>query len=132
MSAKPRKNILDQLPPELKFLAPCVREMRKLRVGYRPSADPVECPEAARDEEIERFFDDDTRILGQHLRDSLPASSRDEFCGRAVVVQSALFEWLTAYRSRFDEPEVAILFGIVGFLSNPVPFYKRPEKKKKK
>jgi hypothetical protein len=106
--------------------------MRQLRVGYRPSVDPKECPEEAMDAEIECFLDDDMRILGRWLRDALPASTCDEFCGRAVALQSALFEWLTPYRSRYEEPEISTLFGIMGFLNNPVPFYQRPRKKKRK
>ena len=119
MRTRTTKSILDRLPKRLAFLKPCVREMRRLRVGYRPPVDPKEHPEEARDREIERFLKRDTDILGRHLADALPTEDPDAFYGRARELQFMLLKWLKPYHERCDDPEVALLHVIVGFLAYP-------------
>ena len=130
MATRARKSVLGLLPKELAFLKPCVREMRKLRVGFRPSVDPAEHPEEARDQEIDRFQARDCNILGRHLRTAVAADSRDEFCEDVRARWFTLLRWLKPHNKRYDDPEVAMLQLIVGYLGNPYSYYK-PAKKKK-
>lgn len=125
-----RKSVLGLLPQDLAFLKPCVREMRKLRIGFRPIVDPKEHPEEARDQEIDRFITRDCNILGRHLREAVPAESRDAFCEDVRARWFALLRWLTPHNKRYDDPDVKILQLIVGYLGNPYPYYK-PAKKKR-
>jgi len=102
--------------------------MRKIRVGYRSLVDAEENPEQARDAEIEHFLTDDMDILGRHLREAFPSKNRNEFCAKVAPIPWALINWLEPYKGRFGEKEVMMLYGIVGFLANPVPYYKRTTK----
>jgi hypothetical protein len=129
MGTRTRTTVLSQLPNELAFLKPCVREMRKLRVGFRPSVDPEEHPEEARDQEIDRFIARDCNVLGRHLRTAVPADSRDKFDEDVRQRWFTLLRWLKPHNKRYDDPEVAMLHLIVGYLGNPYPYYK-PAKKK--
>ena len=129
MNTRTRKSVLGLLPKELAFLKPCVREMRKLRVGFRPSVDPEEHPEEARDQEIDRFMARDCRILGRHLRKAVRAGSADEFCQDVGERWFMLLRWLKPHNKRYDDLEVAMLQLTAGYLGNPYPYYK-PAKKK--
>lgn len=80
--------------------------------------------------ETERFLTDDMRILGDTLRSSLPSVKLDDFCENTQALQARLFQWLTPYRKRYEEKEVMVLFGIVGLLRNPEPYFKKQRRRK--
>ena len=129
MPTRPAKGVLHRLPPDLAFLGPCVSEMRKLRVGYRPSVDPSEHPEAARDEEIDRFLTRDFRILGGGVRGAVVAGSAEEFADRVRGLAFALVRWLRTRAKRHADPEVAQLSVVAGYMMDPYALYKSPRKR---
>jgi hypothetical protein len=106
--------------------------MLAVRASYRPTVDARNEPERAYDEEINRCFDDYARITGQMLLEQFYDGDRREFCERVRALQVRLLEWLEPYKKRSLTPETSLLFGMLGFMSNPEPFLKQPRKKKKR
>ena len=106
--------------------------MLVVRASYRPTVDASKEPERAYDEELYHCFDDYARITGETLLRQLYSGNRQEFCERVSQLRARLFEWLEPYKSQPLTPETSLLFGMLGIMSNPVPFLKRPRKKKRK
>lgn len=125
------KSVLDKLPSDIAFVAPCVRQMLAVRASYRPTVDARKEPERALDEELNHCFDDYTRVTGEMLVQQFFSGDRLEFCNRVGALQVRLLEWLEPYKTRSLTPETHLLFTMLGFMSNPEPFLKRPRKKKK-
>ena len=124
------KKVLSHLPSEVAFLAPCIREMMKLRVGYRFPGNAKQNPEDALDHEIERFVVRDMRIIGRCLRHEFPSKSSEEFCECVSRVASSLNKWLGTLPYRQEHNELRLLHCAVGLLMNPVPYFKRKTRKK--
>jgi len=125
-------SILDLLPPELSFLSPCVREMLKLRKGYRAPVNATENPEQALEAEIEHFITRDRQIMGRWLRQKFPDCNSEEFSQRSMSLLWSLNEWLSSKtsRCRHDDQELKMLYGVIGLLMNPVPYLK-PRKRRR-
>jgi|SRR4051812_5908979 hypothetical protein len=126
------KKTLNRLPSDLAFLAPCIREMMKLRVGYKFPGNAKENPEDASDHEIERFLDRDMRIMGRWLRDQFPSKKSEDFYQCVSRLALSLNEWLQTVPYREEDKELRLLHCAVGLMMNPVPFFKRQSPKKRK
>ena len=126
------KKVLNRLPRDIAFLAPCIREMIKLRVGYRFPGNAKGNPEEALDHEIERFLVRDMRIMGEWLREQFPSKNSEEFCESVFRVACSLNEWLEKVPYRQEDRELRMLHCAVGLLMNPVPYFRRQPRKKRK
>src|SRR6267378_3855524 len=113
------KNILDELPADLGFLAPCVREMLSVRANYRPSVDPETFPEQAYEEELNHCSTDYERILRAPLVERFYTGSTELFGERVAALRSSLLRWMEPYKMQMRAPEVRMLFTVIGNLSYP-------------
>jgi len=125
-------SILNDLPSDLAVLVPCIREMMKLRAGYRFRGNAKENPEDANDHEIQRFLVGDMRIIGKWLRHQFPSRNSQEFCECVSRVAWSLNDWLQSVPYREEDKELRMLLCAVGLLMNPMPYFKRQTRKKRK
>src|SRR6266436_1896714 len=113
------KNILDELPADLGFLAPCVREMLSVRANYRPSVALETFPEQAYEDELNQCSTDYERILRAPLVERFYTGSTELFGERVAALRSSLLRWMDPYRMQMSTPEVRMLFTVIGSLSYP-------------
>jgi len=113
------KNILDELPADLGFLAPCVRETLSVRANYRPSVAPETFPEQAYEDELNQCSTDYERILRAPLVERFYTGSAELFGERVAALRSSLLNWMEPYKMQMSAPEVRMLFTVIGNLSHP-------------
>ena len=114
------QSIIDQLPENMAFLAPCAREMLAVRAArYRPSVNAREYPEQALADELDQCSSEYQRILGRALIKEFFSGSSDLFCERVTLLRTSLLKWMEPFRMHLENAEVSILFTIVGSLGHP-------------
>src|SRR5438046_1818837 len=114
------QSVIDQLPENMAFLAPCAREMLALRAArYRPSVHAREHPEQAFADELDQCSSEYQRILGRALIKEFFSGSPDLFCERVTLLRTSLLKWIEPFRMHLENAEVSILFTTVGSLGHP-------------
>ena len=112
-------NVLDELPVDMNFLAPCVREMLAVRANHQPSVDPLQFPEQAYADELEQCLEHYERILRTPLVERFYTGSSELFCERVTTLRMSLLRWMEPYKMETGNPEVEMLFRVIGNLSYP-------------
>ena len=104
------RTVLDDLPPDLAFLAPAARAMLAFRAGLKPGAGSKELPGRMADEELDQI----EKLLYAALKKRFPKDDAATFNRQVIAFGDSLWNWLNAYRGDRNNPETALLFTIVG------------------
>jgi hypothetical protein len=113
------RNVLDDLPPDLAFLAPAVRAMLAVRASFKPTVDPKEFPEQAAGESLDHCERQDKQILYEALKRQFSEDDVAAFNRHVVAVGDLLWNWLHACVGGPDTAEMDLLFTIVGMIPRP-------------
>ena len=110
------RDILDDLPPDLAFLAPAVRAMLPIRAAFHPSVDPKQSPDKAAAEELDQCGAQYQELLYAALKQKLRGVSVPAFNRQVIALGDALWTWLNSYSGDWDAPEAELLYTIVNMI----------------
>jgi hypothetical protein len=110
------RNVLDDLPADLAFLAPAVRAMLPIRAAFHPSVDPKQFPDQATAEELDQCGARYQEILYAALKQRFRGESVPAYNRQVIALGDALWSWLNSYSGDWDAPEAELLYTIVSMI----------------